>query len=237
MTLPTRTSKAANSEDVPPLRLPGPHRQHRLGALDRLDFGLLVDARHQGPTRRGEVEADDVAHLVDERRVGRELERLHPVRLEAEGAPDPLHGRGGQPAGGGHRARAPVRGVRGRGLERAHQQVGDPLVGDRARGAAARLVPQTLEPVLGEALAPLADGVGADPDLAGHGPVGQTLRAAQDDPGPRRQVLRGLAPADQPLQLRPLLWRQRHRRRLALRHGLSPRQPCRIVQRSSEADY
>src|SRR5688500_16007663 len=71
--------------------------------------------------------------------------------------------------------------------------------GDRARGAAARPVAQPLEPVPREALAPLADGVGADAGLAGHGLVRRAFGAAQHDPGPDCQVLRGLAPADQPL--------------------------------------
>ena len=61
-----------------PLRLARPHGQHRLGAVERLDLALLVDAEHQ----RG------VAHLVDELRVARQLEALDPVRLQAEGAPD-----------------------------------------------------------------------------------------------------------------------------------------------------
>jgi hypothetical protein len=70
------------------------------------------------------------------------------------------------------------------GLQGAHEQLGDPLVGDRARGAAARPVAQALEPIAREALAPLADGVRAGADLAGDGLVGGALGAAQDDPRP-----------------------------------------------------
>ena len=53
----------------PPLHLARPHRQQRLGAVQRLDLRLLVDAEHQRLVRRGQVQADDVAHLVDEQRV------------------------------------------------------------------------------------------------------------------------------------------------------------------------
>ena len=49
-----------------PLDLAGAHRQQRLGAVERLDLALLVDAQHQRALRRIEVEADDVAHLLDE---------------------------------------------------------------------------------------------------------------------------------------------------------------------------
>ena len=76
-----------------PLRLARPHGQHRLGAVERLDLALLVDAEHQRAVRRVEIEADDVAHLVDELRVARQLEALDPVRLQAEGAPDTVHRR------------------------------------------------------------------------------------------------------------------------------------------------
>ena len=74
-----------------------------LAAVERLDLALLVDAPDQRPIRRGQVEADHVAHLGDEVGVGRELEGRDPVRLQAEGAPDPLHGGGRPAAGPGHR--------------------------------------------------------------------------------------------------------------------------------------
>jgi hypothetical protein len=41
--------------------------------------------------RRRDVEADDIAYLAHEVRIGRELERLHSVWLQAEGTPDALH--------------------------------------------------------------------------------------------------------------------------------------------------
>ena len=154
--------------------------------------------------------------------VGGELERLDPVRLQSKGAPQPLDRRRRQAAGRRHRARAPMGGALGHGLQGADEQLGDPFVGDGARSAAAGLVAQTLEPVLGEALAPLADRMRAGADLAGHGLVGEALGAAQHDLGSQRQVLRGLAPADQSLQLDPLVCRQRQRRRLPLRHDLLP---------------
>ena len=58
------------------LRLAGAHRQDRRRAFRRLDLGLPVHAQHERAGRRVEFESDDVAHLVDERRVPRELERL-----------------------------------------------------------------------------------------------------------------------------------------------------------------
>ena len=58
-------------------------RQARLGAVERLDLPLLVDAEHDRMRRRIDVEADDVAQLGDELGVVRQLELAHPVRLQA----------------------------------------------------------------------------------------------------------------------------------------------------------
>lgn len=67
-----------------PLRHARHHRQHRLGPVQGLDLGLLVDAQHQRLLRRVHEQAHHVADLVDELRVGRQLERLRQVRLEPE---------------------------------------------------------------------------------------------------------------------------------------------------------
>ena len=56
------------------------HRQQRLRALQRLALALLVDAKHQRVLRRAHVQADDVAKLLDEERIGGELEGLAAVR-------------------------------------------------------------------------------------------------------------------------------------------------------------
>jgi len=72
----------------PALRRAERHRQHRRRAVEGLDLTLLVDAQDQGPIRGRQIEADDVAHFVDEERVAREFEGLTPMRLQAEGAPN-----------------------------------------------------------------------------------------------------------------------------------------------------
>ena len=77
-----------------PLDLPRPHRQQRLSAVERLDLRLFVDAQHQGAVGWVEVEPNDVAHLVDKQRVGRQFEGFDAVRLQSEGPPDATHARG-----------------------------------------------------------------------------------------------------------------------------------------------
>ena len=63
-------------------------RQHRRRTVERLDLRLLVDAQHDRGLGRVEVQPDDVAHLVDELRIRRELERLDLMRLERKRPPD-----------------------------------------------------------------------------------------------------------------------------------------------------
>jgi hypothetical protein len=64
------------------------HRQNRSGPVEGLNLFLFVNAQDQGPIRRRQVESHDIAYLVDEERVARQLDRLTPMRLPAEGAPN-----------------------------------------------------------------------------------------------------------------------------------------------------
>ena len=63
-------------------------RQPRLGAVERLDLGLLIDTEHHGAVRRVEVEPDDIGDLLLEHRIVRDLEALRDMRLEASFCPD-----------------------------------------------------------------------------------------------------------------------------------------------------
>ena len=51
-----------------PLDLAGTHRQKRLRSIKGLYLALFIDADDQRLLGRIEIEADDVAHLLDERR-------------------------------------------------------------------------------------------------------------------------------------------------------------------------
>src|SRR3977135_2273653 len=68
------------------------HWQTRLGAVERLDWALLIDREDDCMGWRIDIKADDVAQLVDKLRVGGELELFHPMRLKAVRTPDALDG-------------------------------------------------------------------------------------------------------------------------------------------------
>ncbi|MDA9455304.1 hypothetical protein XI00_13885 [Bradyrhizobium sp. CCBAU 21359] len=70
-----------------PFRCARHHRQDRLLAIQGLDLAFLIDTEDKGSVRWGKVKADDIADLVDEQRVARQLECLAAVRLQAERRP------------------------------------------------------------------------------------------------------------------------------------------------------
>ena len=53
----------------PTLALARPHRQQRLGTLERLDLALFVNAEHQSVVWRVQVQPTDITHFLDEQRV------------------------------------------------------------------------------------------------------------------------------------------------------------------------
>ena len=84
------------------------HRQARLRAVESLDLALLVHAQHHRLLRRVQVQPHDVGQLLDERRVGRQLERLDAVELQAVRVPDALDGRWAHAGRLGHRTTTPL---------------------------------------------------------------------------------------------------------------------------------
>jgi hypothetical protein len=208
-----------------PLDLAGAHRQQRLAAIQCLDLRLLVHAQHQRAVGRCHVEPDDVADLVDEQRVGRQLEGLGAMRLQPEGAPDAVDGRGRVTHGLGHRTQRPVRRPGRRRFQCQPDRLGDRVVADPARRAGPRLVEQPVQAVLGEAATPLAHRVRVRAHRAADRLVLHPGRRRQHDPRTPRHRLPGLLCPRQRLQFLPLRRTQRDRHR-SLAHHDHPQLPA-----------
>jgi hypothetical protein len=101
------------------------------------------------------IQADDVADLFDQQRIRRELERLAPVRLEAECAPDLLDRRPAKAARFRHAAAAPTRRAARRFLERSHDHLLDVLIADLSWGTRTGLVVQAVQALAHNPSAPL----------------------------------------------------------------------------------
>src|SRR5438270_13702926 len=104
------------------------------------------------------------------------------MRLQAEGAPDPLHRADREATVARHAARAPVRRVLRLALQRAGEDRFDARIVDRAWRTGARFVAQSLDPLVKKAAAPLADRHGMHAKLAADRLVLQPLGTRQDDP-------------------------------------------------------
>jgi hypothetical protein len=148
-----------------PLDLAGSHRQDRLGAIERLDAGLLIDAQHHSVVGRVQVQPDAVADLVDEQRILGQLEGVGLPRLEPERLPDPAHRRRRHANLLGQIPGRPVRGVDRLVLQRLDHDPLDVVVGDRARRPRPRLIDQPVE-----ALWPRIGAATCPPSPRGHPP-------------------------------------------------------------------
>ncbi len=91
------------------LGLPGQHREDRLAAAQRLNLALLIHAQHQGMMRRIQVQAHDVAHLVDQQRIIGQLERFAAMGSQSERPPDAADRRLTQSGPRCQRTTAPMR--------------------------------------------------------------------------------------------------------------------------------
>ena len=206
-----------------PLRDARTHRQHRLAALQRLYLRLLVHAQHHRSLRRMQVQPHDVAYLLDEQRIARQLEGLVAMWLETERAPDAAHRRWTQPTRLGHRPRAPMRGVCGDRLQGMHDHALHVVVPDRAWRSGARLVQQAVAAVAQEPPPPLADRRAGRAQFGGYLHVALAVCGLQHDPRPQDQRLSCLGPSHPALQFLPLSLRQiGNLSRVMIRHRRSP---------------
>ena len=206
-----------------PLGHAGHHRQHRLGPVQRLDLGFLVDAQHHGPLRRVVVETHDVDDLLHEQRVVRQLEPVLDMGFEVEPLPDPPDGGRTQAAALGHRGTRPVGGILRQFLQGRHHDVLDLVEQDRRRPAGPWLVEQAVQPRGDEPGPPAVHRGHAHPQICRDLLVRDAIGARQHDPRTHRQELRRLRPPSPPPQLGPLDLGQHQ-------VGLRPPGTCLVLQ-------
>ena len=147
---------------------------------------LLVHAQHKGVLGWGHVEPDDVAHLLHEQRIARELEGLDPVRLQSEGFPDAVDCRRRVTHRLGHRAQRPMRRIRWSRFQRQTDRLGNLVIADLPRRPGTRLVVKPVDAMLGKAPTPLADGVLVGVERLSDRLVRHPVRRREHDPRPPR---------------------------------------------------
>src|SRR5262245_9420100 len=160
---------------------PRHHRQDRLLAVEGLDLALLIDAEDKGSVGRGKVKADDIAYLVHEQRIVRQLERLATVRLQAESRPHPADRGVGKASFRRHRADRPVCRVDRCRAQRPLDYGRNLIVVDTSRSTRTSLVKQTIAAILQKSATPLANCVFVEAELGGHILARQAVRTSQND--------------------------------------------------------
>ena len=197
--------------EAAPLGYPGHHRQHRGGPLQGLDLRLLIDREDRRVRRRREVQAHHVADLIDEQRVGGDLEILGAPWLQPECPPDAVHAGRGDAHLPGQLPLGPVRGALRDLFQRPHHRLFYLGIADRARDPRARLVTEPVQPPDQEPGPPLPHRAPVDAQPRRHGRITTAFGACQHDPCPQRQALRGAAALGPVLQNAPLVLRQHQR--------------------------
>jgi len=109
------------------------HGQDRMRTVQGLNLAFLIDTQHQGVVGRVQVEADDIAYLLDEKRIGRELETAAAVGLQPERLKQSMDRGFRDAAGGGGLPDTPVGSTPRFAREGTLQQGCDLLVIDAAR--------------------------------------------------------------------------------------------------------
>lgn len=187
------------------------HRQPRLGTVEgpcsrqgqALDRRLLVNREHQRVLGRIDIEADDILDFGGEFWVVRQLEGVHPVRLQPMCRPDPLHAAMTDPSSLRHRPAGPVRRLTRRLSQRHLDHPFDRCRRQRRLATRTRrLVQQSVNPLGQEARLPAPDRRLAFAGLPLNLHGADRGRAQQDDPRPPRMLLRAVARCDNRFQVR-----------------------------------
>jgi hypothetical protein len=135
-----------------------------------------------------EIESDDIAHLLNEKGIVRQLEVSLAVRLEPEGLPDAVHRGLRQACLARDLADAPMRAVLRSSLQGPGHQLGHALIANRARTSGAQFVVQSHHAVLYKPTTPLAHGGVRHSQAPGDLLVRHSLRAEQNDSRPVNQA-------------------------------------------------
>ncbi len=133
MTVPVATWSAADREVVPWRRSSWLRRSTWPGCFGKSGcerssaWIWLFSSTHRARARWGGARQnpDDVTRLLHKERIGRQLEYLTPMRLQAEGLPDAMDGGWCVVGGCGHLAQRPMRRVGRLCLQRAADEIGD----------------------------------------------------------------------------------------------------------------
>ena len=192
------------------LAFAGLERQAGLGAVERLDLGLLVDREHQRVCRRRHVEADDVFELGDEIGVVRAFEGSETMGLQLMSLPDPLHRAQRNSHDLGHGAAGPVCDLTWRlAAGQGDQPLNIRLRHGRLAGLSAAFTKKTIDARFDKPPLPAPNRRPADTGKPGDLGDVQPIRRMHNDPGASHMLLRPVTIGDDRFQANTVIGRNK----------------------------
>ena len=169
-----------------------PHRKHRLRAVQSLNLRLFVNTQNEGLGGRVEVQSDDIANLLDEKRVLGKFEGFASVGSQSKSPPNASYTGVAQSACFGHRTRTPM----GRVLRRRFQgHCQHPLylrVAQPKWRTHSRFVQQTIEALVDKPSSPLSHCLHGQIEPSRHNRIARSLCTRQNNSRSLCQCLRRL---------------------------------------------
>src|SRR5574340_261378 len=130
------------------------NREHRLRSIQGLNLALFVHTQNHCVIVRVQVQPDDIAYFLDEKRICGKLKMTLPVGLKPERTPDTIDRRCRDTHLLGHGANRPMGTVLGLCMQRLTHHGSYLLVGNRVRSPRSELIMQALDSIGDVALAP-----------------------------------------------------------------------------------
>ena len=184
------------------------HRQTGLGAIECLDLRFLIDRKHDGVCRWGDIETDDIPELAGKVDVVGQLEGSKPMGCEAMRLPDPMHARRTDADGVGHHPHGPMCCLARR---LGHGEIEHSLHDIRGHrlfaGCPSLVAKKPIHALMHETLLPAPD-IGLRQARATNDLVGaEAVCRSQDDLGTGNVLLSAIAITDDPLKTTAILRR------------------------------
>lgn len=167
------------------------HGQSGLCAVQGLDLGLLVYAKHHGLVRWVQIQSHDIGELLDELLISGQFESFHAVRLQAVRIPNPRDCGMTDSEFFGQRSRTPMGRIGGCGMQGSLYDFLDlgcmQTLGAGAVGCIFRQAPGAL---FFESIAPENNGGPGGSQLTGNRIVGFSIGGEQTDARAQDHTLR-----------------------------------------------
>src|SRR5215471_1733155 len=134
------------------------HRQHRLGAFERLNLALFIYAQNHCVFRWMQVQTYNIPYFFYKKWIAGKLEMLLPVRFQSERLPDAVHRGLRYPRVLGDLPNTPMGAVLRFALQGLVHQSRHPLIADRAWPSRTQFVMQPADSLHQKSSPPLTHG-------------------------------------------------------------------------------